>query len=732
MRIKRILQNIILPSSVLCASVLAISCAKTNQNYTDEIKKLNEGKIDNVSLDNLHKLANNSKILYWKNPQTDISKISIKNLFLNNFLKNNLMINKQELKNALESLGLKHSDKISAEIVINEVNRDFSNVEYLSVPLLIKRHIKTVSGEINEFQTRKVVFKIKGLSVDKNIETRKETLYSFLKDKYDVENGLNIVKKDKVSISLNNDFKLDHKLSNLSNKKLNEAIKLRFNDLSDDQYYNNLTLVQKQEQADPKNSEKDLFNIEIKSFEIDPDNYQNYLIKFKLAYGKSSKKISNNPYNLDKNINNIAVDLIYKGTFSSDQIDLEHILKNNAKIELKYDLSFINYPWDKANKDDFIARSKSNQFSYKIDSIKKLDQYGRLGFNLIVDDSKVESLKGKIVYVESGVSPHAYIFNPELQDSQNKFNMILEDIDSNILTKITQNIYDKANRSQILPGGYGELRGFYNSPNLPKQIHLGEDVLVKEGTDIIAPFDADIISFGTAKNEKQFSGVGGRLVLRVKKDQLKNIVSKNNFEDIFEDAEYVYVGIIHLDYAATLPLLQKISSDREIKETEKYITWDVTYNNPIPVKKGTVIAKVGKFENNGGWMPHAHITTWKQENFIKDDNGYLYKTYDYLKRYSRDSAKPGNFVVRVEGVRNGTLPVQDIKTKKSKDEYKTDVNANPIGDEFKENSVRVPYLNIRVDEMDKSLFDPNLIFNFRDNNTLTFEVHDLFKELKNS
>ncbi|AIA29629.1 lipoprotein [Mycoplasmopsis californica] len=724
---KKIIKNLFGPGILISAPVFAISCSQT-ETYTNQIETLNQGKIDSASLDNLDKLADHTAILEWKNPKTDIAKIQVKNLYLNNFLQNNLVINKNKLNEALKNLGFKHLDKIKAEIVFNEVNRDYSNIEYLSVPVVIKRYIKTVSGQINEFQTRKIFFKLKGLSINEENKKRKTKLENFLKDKYDVQDGLNVVKVEKMSLEMAPGANLDYKLTQISRNELNKTIKLRFKDLENKLYFNNLTQQQKQELASLKkaDSKNDLFNVYIESFEVDPQNHQNFIIKFKLAYGSPSIKIKSNRWSVDTTIKNIGVNLVYKGRFKT--VDADEFLKQNAIVELKYNLSFTNYPFAQAHKNDFVAKSKVNGLQYEIKSIKKLDHPQRLGFNLKVTNSDVAEFNNKEVYIEAGVDKHTYIFQPELQDSLNKFNLLLGDIDSNILTKITQNIYDKANRSRILPGGYGELRGFYNNKNAPKQLHLGEDVLVKEGTEIIAPFDGDIISLGAAKNEKPFTGIGGQLVLRVKKEQLIDSINQNVYQDLFADAEYVYIGLIHLDIAATLRVLEKNGLNRQKFETEKYLKLDITLNNPLPIKKGAVIGIVGKPSNNGGWMPHAHIATWKQQQFIKDDNGYLYKPNDNTDRYKKYKADNQSFNIRVHGVELGQLPSQSGKINTS--EYQTDENGNVNGSEIKKNAVRNTLLNIKDWEINENLFDPNIIFNFRDINSLAFDVHELFNELK--
>ncbi|VEU75102.1 Uncharacterised protein [Mycoplasmopsis maculosa] len=776
MRIKKnIFKKLLISSSILSLPILT-SCSflKDEQekqkdkkedkqqtiqysNYLKEIIALNENKIDEQPLDSLYELSNHPEILEWKNPETDLSKIEIKNLYLNNFLENNLIINKEKLNILLKELGFKFIDKIKTEILINETNRDYSNVEYLSIPILFKRYIDTVSG-INEYQTRKVYFKLKGLSIKEfdssnklndfysNFINRKNTLNSFLENKL-VENS-NTVKNDEINISHKNGLKIDYSLVNLSTKKLNEILKIRFNKLTDDKYYDNLDENIKKEIIDynvkvknnktkdsswdpAKLREKDLYNIEIKSFELDKNDNTKYLIKFKFSYGTSSNSIKSNKLNLEQNINNVGVDLIYKGSFIEEDIKNQEkdYLKYNANPQLKYDLSLSNYPFDEAVLDDFVVLSKNINISYEIKSLQKLENNEGFIFSL-VSKSSIDKFNNKNIELEYKIKKHAYIFEKELQDSNNKYNILLGDIDSNILTKITTNIFEKSNNSKILPGGYGELRGFYNDPNAVKQIHLGEDVLVKSDTKIFAPFNAEIVSFLSRKNEPQFSGIGGQLVLRVKKEDLKENIEKTIYEEFFEDSNYVYIGIIHLDFAKTLQIINLIDSNRETYESEKTISKNITIKNPLKVNKGDLIAVVGNHANNGGWMSHAHISVWKDNLYKKDVNGYLYKSKDIEKRYKNQKYNSDLIAVGVPGVRLGGELPSTLKGLKSNNIYKTDANGNTIPELIKENAVRNTYLDIKLDELDDNLIDPNLIFNFRDYNTYSYDVHELFPELK--
>lgn len=134
--------------------------------------------------------------------------------------------------------------------------------------------------------------------------------------------------------------------------------------------------------------------------------------------------------------------------------------------------------------------------------------------------------------------------------------------------------------AQVMWGGYGEKRSFYQSSPLfrsedtNRNIHAGIDYWAAAGTEVYIPVEARLLS---AKDNAGYLNYGPTLIFELI-HPLKN-------------AAYLLIG--HLDRAS----LTQLSLQQEYAA-------------------GTCIGRVGDPDENGHWPPHIHV------QLIKDLQGF--------------------------------------------------------------------------------------------------------------
>ncbi len=163
----------------------------------------------------------------------------------------------------------------------------------------------------------------------------------------------------------------------------------------------------------------------------------------------------------------------------------------------------------------------------------------------------------------------------------------------------------------MISGGFGEARHFYSTSNNPS-IHMGDDVFVKAHTEIIAPYDGEIIaSWGKSMVGELGGGFGAQVVMKVK---TKDMNLSEKAKKAFKDEEFAFLTFGHLSQES--PKLLKGHVDTQNITYRKQV-WNWSYNTDISphhslkVKKGQVIGKVGILNENGGWVPHVHVEVYK-------------------------------------------------------------------------------------------------------------------------
>ena len=126
--------------------------------------------------------------------------------------------------------------------------------------------------------------------------------------------------------------------------------------------------------------------------------------------------------------------------------------------------------------------------------------------------------------------------------------------------------------AKVAVGGYNETRGIYarsgyfneNNPETERNIHLGLDLWIAEGTSVHTPLDAEVHSFS---NNTNFGDYGPTIIL-------KHMIENHTF--------YTLYGHLSLQSLQHLKVGQKFS-------------------------KGQQIATLGLPHENGNYAPHLHF-----------------------------------------------------------------------------------------------------------------------------
>ncbi len=172
----------------------------------------------------------------------------------------------------------------------------------------------------------------------------------------------------------------------------------------------------------------------------------------------------------------------------------------------------------------------------------------------------------------SGIEPHKVVkFDDHVNLDLSKDNEALSLVDLNDEQAFTDFVFNelKSGGSLVGVGGYGENRSLYSRSDLfegeePRSVHLGIDVWSLAGTEVFVPIDGQVHSFA---NRNVHGDYGPVIILRHKVD---NVIFHTLYGHLSTDSlEGLYEG----------------------KRFES----------------GTVLARMGKYEENFHWPPHLHF-----------------------------------------------------------------------------------------------------------------------------
>lgn len=218
-----------------------------------------------------------------------------------------------------------------------------------------------------------------------------------------------------------------------------------------------------------------------------------------------------------------------------------------------------------------------------------------------------ESTKNFTPVIDKSFSETDY-FPIDLSAANNRLKSIDFSSSSAVEQYITE--YLKRNNSKVAYGGYLEQRAIYQrsshfnqqNPETERNIHLGMDLWVQEGTAILAVLDGEIHSF---KDNTNFGDYGPTIIL---KHQISNT--------------FFYTLYGHLS-----------------RESLKHIQPGQIF------KQGEVIAQLGSAEVNGDYAPHLHFQVIKEiGNYIGDYPGVCSKKD--LKYFSENCPDP-NLILKL-------------------------------------------------------------------------------------
>ncbi|MDC4184030.1 MSC_0775 family lipoprotein [Mycoplasma bradburyae] len=682
-----------------------------------------------INLASFSKLDNATNLLKWKNPESKTSEMEIGNILKNKFLENNLEIKVDDIKNILMKdykVDQRDLDKYSFSIKYNEVFYDRNDPDRLIVPIQLLKEV-VINNKLTLYQGHVYKFVMEGFKHDKKYE-RFEGYKAKLQE-FKTAHPIVSINIGETSIG---DLLF---ASEAALKKLS----IDFKDFEERGLYQKISDEEKISKANKYRSTKkaeSVYSAFVKSVSISNDLKKLHFV-VRLAYGFSSYQWSNdfNSYGED-----ISFDQDITKTLTAD--DYKKIALSYLDINLRDFSPVTNYDFVNFDAKDFYPFSKNKDLiTFKINETSNVSIENKNAEFRLKTTSLVDQLNNLDLDTTYGVKKHVNIFaDPEITDSNKTYNLHIGLLTQNQLSKITTDLYTYLNNTSVISGGYGEIRGFYAGKKTPAQLHLGEDVLVKAHSLLKAPVKSEVINVFERRTNKVGEGVGTSVILRIKSEDLKNAVDKNTYEDYFASSKYIYVEIIHLDAELTRQQLNNVLNKRG--EVGRELTWtpkkdqknwylDISPEKPVKLEPNDTFAVVAESDNNGGWMPHAHIDLLRDSMLIADPNGYVYSNdtnhYFSERNMERINDPINKAFIQVPGV---------VYNFKSTSYNETDPNGNEItkevdgkqskvlvkGDEFINQNINIETYEAR------GLLDPSLLFAFKDENTYIARLRDFFKD----
>ena len=308
---------------------LLLNATKTKSTLNEEKKKeelyiLNEDS--DFDEDKNNNNNNNSKI--WNNSDKRLRKINV-NLLRSKTSKNNVIINKNKLKNLTKSIMKGMKEKEYQKKKIDEINNEYNNIkkQYFQTSLFLKDEIQKQSNDFKEKLLKKKTIVQKG---------------KLKKNKMNVSEDDNLKEDGKIKIYRN---KTPEKNNNqdleLNFNKLNNKEKTRKNSITNQKFINsesNLNIIK--EESGQQNDAKNILNEKIYKYfdEYNEEVYQSYFLKtIKKISELIEKNISLNMKINDEYQNNIKDLLKMQLDDNNNNIIDEDIdnLKEEQKLEIQ-------------------------------------------------------------------------------------------------------------------------------------------------------------------------------------------------------------------------------------------------------------------------------------------------------------------------------------------------------------------------------------------------------------
>ncbi|VEU75945.1 MSC_0775 family lipoprotein [Mycoplasmopsis columboralis] len=685
--------------------------------------------------------------------QVNIQNLAFRDFANNNYIKQHTTFNEVALKDLLKTKFNNYASLINSlkvRIRYHDIRQREGNKNQTIIPIDLV-HVIDSNKYLYEFRT--VNFVVDNLGLNTNND-------KWIQLSSSLDNLINDIKQNPLNVTLANKFLTASvvqntpveqlsvsQLNKLFKVSLSEELKNQLNTLWEENKYISNIFVSKVRFDANVHKLKATIRVALS----DNANEYNQLIKqiqkedpqASLTLVQAQEKLQNTSRsNLGKDI---EITLNYANS------GLENYLLNEQLASLvKVNIAHTNeahYNFEKFNLADFTF-TKPNNFSYlqlvshKVIDAKNVD----FTFKAIDATNQKEYQFTK----HFGLGHFSNIFEEEFtKNNINSYNFIAGPLTKQNLSKVNAQIFSLYG-SNLLTGGYDELRGFYaSSPSFPYQLHLGEDYLAPNKTAIVAPYDGEILGIvyhdNVSKANDIAEGVGTTLLMRVKVEDMN--LSPKDKELYFKDSLYAYIGVIHLDQEQTFNNKALNISSKEIEQTDSkgnktidvYATkFDaqlndyvaITPDNPLKVTKNQIIAYIGDTHENGGWMSHAHVSVIVSGERNWNENGFWAPKRDYyesrLKTYNPDSPRFNWSGIRVPGV---AFNSGDLSKQRNLQAPKVDPQSGKviIPKEDSDTLYSFTIFPIEAQEMRNGLRNPNILFKLRTKETYAFDISELFK-----
>ncbi|WP_027334509.1 MSC_0775 family lipoprotein [Mycoplasma elephantis] len=710
----------------------------------NEIIKINEinilSDIKNYFESNNYEL--NNFIVFTSNASNKTVEFNL--MKKNNYMIKYMKFDKDKFLNLLKdkfNFTNEFLKRIEFKIDYNNVTRDQGNYFDVIFPIILK--IKNIDAfSSNLYSSCTINFRLENVLLNKNEEKIMSTLRDSLED----------IKKLKES-DFNVNFTLNNEIIELINK-------YGINELDLDTF-NNMFKVKSDKWNKLTNKHKNL-KFKLTPYKIDfysVNDLNKAKVKVRLAVSSYDNKLKSNA--------DVGKDIWITFNLNNSSFEKELKIINSIIINSKYepinnaDLSIIK------PSDLIIKTNNKNILDIKISKIlTNKNDFRNASIELIVTLSNNTKLK---INKKVGVGHYSFLYSKEFtKDNIKAYNFNASRLTSADLHSIDTSFFNMHN-SKLFTGGYGTSRGFYaDDIKTPVYLHFGEDYIAPDFTKILMPYDGEIIAGFELKTKKAASGVGTCILVKI---PISNLDWTPREKQLYldKDSEYILMSFIHLD--ANLTLKNENYNwviTKELLGSERIINvCNATPDNPTKANKGDVIGYLGSVSTNGGWMSHVHVNLYSNRSEFLTPNFFYTKVKKIgssskirrkiddkrLDQYSKFHSPVGNvgvkslssnFDLSVYKVNplNGLEILFDKDTNKeldkdAKGEYIKD-KLDPITNKKKKIEIKrikleneyLLYVN-NIDmiscEREDGYLDPNIVYKLRDENTLSFDLHDIYE-----
>ncbi|ENY68722.1 Hypothetical protein, predicted lipoprotein [Metamycoplasma auris 15026] len=719
---------------------IAISCGnpKPIETKNSEILLNYDFKTNPIDLERYEKY-NQIHILseineYFKNTNHDDLFIfkegaEAKNVTFDNMMKNNFMVKYMEFdKDKFKSI-IRNEFKLSDEFLNRlDFHIDYNNVYYdpgnyfdvlipVNVKLYLKNHNKAeyIKGM---FVSQPIKFRLPNIK-DKNQEKNK--------DIFETYNEIKKIKDTDFQIKLND---------SINQKEIQDLINKWGITQLDSMQLSKIFEV-KNEAFDKLKKDKEAKNLQLKMTAFDFD-----LSDKNLASNEGFLKIRVGVINDDKKKNDKSLKTPEAGVTFRVKFKFDNEFLKNLRVSesIKVNTIFqneINSDHEIFDASNLIVKSLNKDIK-KIEVVELKSngfRSSKVKLNVYLKDKKDPVVIEKII----GSKKDALLYESEFTKKNIIApNFATDRITTTNLASIKKDFFATYN-SYIFSGGYGISRGFYGNDTIktPSYLHFGEDYLAPDHQAILMPYDGEIIAAYDLPVKAAWTGVGTVVVIKIPVQNLTDWSPKEKELYLNDNKQHIYMSFLHLDAQKTLnnPIIG-ISSKKAIIGTNRDVTVadGITPKKPKVVKKGQIIGYLGTEATNGGWMSHAHVNLYSnRKNYLSPnyfstpqrpdlDDSRIDKYYDEKKMtYTQignigvSGIGPSNAIVNKINPKTG----EEIKVKDSTGKMVPEKIADEIG-------LYKSKLSITEYEIKKGYLNPNVVYDLRDDKTVSFGIEEFF------